>query len=372
MNDRERFIRTMQFQSADRFPYHELGLWGHTVDRYLKEGMPEAATKENFFYGSKFFGLDRRDFIPIAVGMVPGFEPRVYHEDERVIVMRDGAGIVRKAMKEGAVRGTRPSMDQHIQFPVESPMDFQAMKLRHDPTLPARYPRNWGDLVKRWSNRDYPLCLLTNATFGFYSTPRHWMGTEGLSLAFYDQPKMMHEMMDFLADFFIEVTRKALREVQIDYFNFFEDMAYKTAPLVSPKTFREFMLPRYKRVVAHLKKHGVQIITLDTDGNCEPLIPLYIEAGVTGIWPCEIAANMDPVRLRKEYGKDLVLMGGIDKRELAKGKKEVEAEVRRRILPLLDSGGYIPHVDHTVPPDVPFENFMYFLDLKRKCANDKT
>jgi uroporphyrinogen decarboxylase len=198
------------------------------------------------------------------------------------------------------------------------------------------------------------------------------MGTEGLSLAFYDQPKMMHEMMDFLADFFIEVTRKALREVQIDYFNFFEDMAYKTAPLVSPKTFREFMLPRYKRVVAHLKKHGVQIITLDTDGNCEPLIPLYIEAGVTGIWPCEIAANMDPVRLRREYGKDLTLAGGIDKRELARGKKEVEAEVRRRILPLLESGGFIPHVDHTVPPDVPYANFMYYLDLKRKCAEGRT
>ncbi len=64
-------------------------------------------------------------------------------------------------------------------------------------------------------------------------------------------------------------------------------------------------------------------------------------------------------------------MGGIDKRELAKGCKEIEAEVRRRILPLLDSGGYIPTVDHTVPPDVPFENFMYYLELKRKAAGGR-
>ncbi len=371
VNDRERFIRTMTFQSADRYPYHELGLWGQTAERYLKEGMPPDTAKDNFFYGSRFFGLDRRDFVPLNVGMIPGFEPKVYHEDERVIVLRDGVGIVHKALKAGTVRGTRPSMDQYLQFPVENPLDFEAMKLRHDPKHPARYPAKWPDLVKKWSDRDHPLCLLTNGAFGFYSHPRRWMGTEGLSVAFYDHPKMMHGMMDFLADFFIAVTAKALSETQIDYFNFFEDMAYKTAPLVSPKTFREFMLPRYKRVIEHLRKHGVRIITLDTDGNCEPLIPLYIEAGVTCIWPCEIAADMDPVRLRKEYGRDLALMGGIDKRELAKGRKEIEAEVRRRILPLLDSGGYIPTVDHTVPPDVPFENFMYYLELKRKAAEGR-
>ena len=371
MNDRERFIRTMQFQSVDRFPHYELGLWGQTIERYLKEGMPEEAAKDNFFVGSKFFQLDHREFVPVNVNMVPGFTAKVYHEDERLIIMRDGGGIVRKGMKEGTVRGTRPSMDQYVQFPVENEMDFEAMKLRHDPKTPGRYPANWADLMKKWRKRDYPLCLLTNGTFGFYSTPRKWMGTENLSLAFYDHPTMMHEMMDFLAEFFIEVTTKALKELKIDYFNFFEDMAYKTAPLVSPKIFRDFMLPRYKRVIAHLKKHGVKIITLDTDGNCEPLIPLYIEAGVTCLWPCEIAANMDPVRLRKEYGRDLALMGGIDKRELARGKKEVHAEVKRHLLPLLESGGYIPTVDHTVPPDVPFANFMYYLELKRKAAEGK-
>ena len=371
MNDRERFIRTMQFKSVDRFPYFELGLWGQTVERYLKEGMPEEAAKDNFFVGSRFFRLDHREFAPVNLSMVPGFTSKVYHEDERVVIMRDGTGIVRKGMKEGTVRGTRPSMDQYVQFPVENPMDFVAMKLRHDPRTPGRYPANWPDLVKKWRRRDYPLCLLTNGSFGFYSHPRKWMGTENLSLAFYDHPKMMHEMMDFLAEFFIKVTTKALKELKMDYFNFFEDMAYKTAPLVSPKIFRDFMLRPYKRVIAHLKRHGVKIITLDTDGNCEPLIPLYIEAGVTCLWPCEIAANMDPVRLRKEYGRDLALMGGIDKRELAKGRKEVRAEIKRHLLPLLDSGGFIPHVDHTVPPDVPFANFMYYLELKRKAAEGK-
>jgi len=77
---------------------------------------------------------------------------------------------------------------------------------------------------------------------------------------------------------------------------------------------------------------------------------------------------MDPVKIRKKYGKNLALMGGIDKRELAKDKKAIEKEVRRKILPMLKAGGYIPTVDHTVPPDVPLENFLYYLELKRKLV----
>lgn len=80
---------------------------------------------------------------------------------------------------------------------------------------------------------------------------------------------------------------------------------------------------------------------------------------------------MDPVKIRKKYGKDLALMGGIDKRELAKDKKAIEKEVREKIVPMLEEGGYIPTVDHTVPPDVPLGNFLYYLELKRKIAEGK-
>jgi uroporphyrinogen decarboxylase len=117
-----------------------------------------------------------------------------------------------------------------------------------------------------------------------------------------------------------------------------------------------------------LRKYGVKVIELDSDGNTEPLIPLLIEAGINCHWPLESAADMDPVKLRREYGKDLAFMGGIDKRELAKDKRAIEEELRRKVLPILESGGYIPTVDHTVPPEVPLENFLYYLELKRRIA----
>jgi len=96
-----------------------------------------------------------------------------------------------------------------------------------------------------------------------------------------------------------------------------------------------------------------------------------IEAGVNYHWPLESAAGMDPVKLRAEYGKDLALSGGIDKRELAKDKVAIEAELLSKVVPLLEAGGYIPTVDHTVPPEVPLDNFLYYLELKRKIAEGK-
>jgi len=371
MNQRERFLATMRFEQADRVPLHELGLWGQTVDEFLKAGMPEQAATENLLVGNDFLGLDRREFVPVYVGPLPPFDFEKLEEDERYVVFRDGDGTVHKALKEGTVRGTRLSMDQYIKFAVETPADFAEMKKRYNPASPQRYPADWGSQVARWKTRDCPLCLLQNASFGFYSMARRWMGTENLSLAFYDYPAMMHEMMEFFADFFIEVTHRALHDIDCDYFSFFEDMAGKGGPLMGPELFRTFILPHYKRVIRFLRDHGVDIIWVDSDGDMNVLLPLLIEAGVTCHWPLEVAAGMDPLAIRRRYGKSLALSGGVDKRELAKGRREIERELLKTLPPLLETGGYIPTVDHTVPPDVPCSNFMYYIDLKRKIVEGK-
>ena len=106
----------------------------------------------------------------------------------------------------------------------------------------------------------------------------------------------------------------------------------------------------------------MKIIELDSDGNTEVLLPLMIEAGINCHWPLEVAAGMDPIKIHQKYGKNLALAGGIDKRELAKGKEAIRKEIERKIG---RDGGYIPSVDHTIPPDVSLENFLYYEELKR-------
>lgn len=369
MTTRERFCKCMRFETVDRPPNFELGYWGHTIERWLSEGMPKEAVAGAHFYGHEFFGVDKREYLPINFDMIPLFQQEIIEETERVIVYRDVHGIVRRALKEGTVRGTRPSMDQYIDFPVKNRKDFQEVKKCFDPNDLRRYPADWEERVEKINeSRSNPLCLVPNGCLGFYSLPRRWMGTENLSLIFYDDPAFAHEMMEFIGDFIIESASKALKSVKVDYFNFFEDLAHKTAPLISPDIFKEFILPHYKRVIAFLKSTGIDIIWFDSDGNIEVLIPMLIEAGVTCIWPLEAAADMEPKKLRRQYGKDLALSGGIDKRELTKDKKAIEQEVMSKIPELLADGGYIPTLDHTFPPDISYENFLYYLELKAQAV----
>jgi len=370
MNERERFLATVKFRETDRYPYWELGLWGQTYERWLNEGLNECELNGDWFRGEpKFAGLDRREYITLDLHPIPSFE-RTIEENDRYVSFVDRWGRVRRALKEGTTRGTRSSMDTYLDFPVKDQDDFLEMKEHFDPHEPLRYPKNWEALKEKWKDRDYPLYLTENCGFGgLYWNLREMMGTVRLSLAFYKMPNLIHEILDFMVDFFINATKKALREVEVDAFILNEDFAYKAGPLISPKIFREFFLPRHREIIEHLHRNGVRVVELDSDGNTEVLIPLFIEAGIDAHWPMEAAAGMDPLKIRREYGEELAVYGGIDKRVLTKDRRAIEKELSRKILPLVElGGGFVPTIDHTVPPDVPLENFLCYLELKRRMA----
>jgi hypothetical protein len=364
MTARDRFVNCLSFQPVDRVFNMELGLWGQTYERWYTEGLPQHVLHGDWFSGEEYFGLDQREFIGLNHWMIPGFTDEVYEEDERIVVFRGGDGVVHKALKEGTVGGTRPSMDQYLRFPVETRADYLDMKARHDPDLPTRYPSWWDSRVLAWTVREHPLTLGTNGCIGLYSRLRQWMGTENLSTAFYDQPALLHEMLDFIVDFCKRLWRRALETTAIDHFNYFEDFAFKNGPLFSPRLFREFFRPRYLELNEYLSSHGVSLITLDSDGNTEVIIGEMMDCGINGHWPCERAADMDPAKLRRAF-PGLALLGGVDKRELARDREAI----RRHLLelaPVVEQGGFIPTVDHTVPHDVSYDNFRYYMELKAK------
>ncbi len=365
MNPRERFLRCNRFQSVDHVPSVEIAVWSQTVERWQNEGMPRDVDTSFVISGNEYFGFERWEYIPLNVLLCPPFEHEVIEEDDRIAVFRDSSGIVRRGLKDGS------SMDQYLEFPVKDRPSFLQMKERYNPKSPIRYPSYWQDRVRCYQGRDYPLALTGIGGFGFYSMLRRWMGTENACTIFYDDPALAEEMLDFLVEFFIEVTSKALNDVDVDWYNYFEDFAFKTGPLVSPWIFKKFLLPRYRIINDYLLSHGVDIISLDSDGNTEVLLPMIIESGINNIVPLEQAAGMDAVKLRQEYGTALTLWGSIDKRELAKGRKEIERELLRQVPALLETGGYIPTIDHSVPPDVSYDNFLYYLELKSKITEGR-
>ncbi len=366
MTELDRFLAVMDYKPVDRVPNHEVGVWQQTMDRWEQEGLNIHDLTWDWFTGCDYFNMDAREYIPINAGMFPPFDEETLEENERYIILRHPNGIVTKALKEGTSRGMRTSMDQYIDFPVKYTEDFRALKKRFDPHLQGRYAPQWRKIMlPRWKNRQHVLVLGANcSTLGFYWRAREWMGTEALSYAWYDQPDLINEMMEFVADFNIEITRPILEEIAPDYVFINEDMAMKNGPLLSPATYRKFIFPHMRRQVDFFKQYGVRYVIVDTDGNSEPLIPLLMEAGVDGLWPLERASDMDPLAIRKKYGKDLRLWGCVDKRELAKDKRAIDDHLRT-LVPLIEEGGFIPTVDHMVSPDVSLENFLYYMERKQ-------
>jgi len=366
MTGREKFLNTMAYRPVDKVPNYELGVWGQTAERWEKEGLSPYTLHYDWFTGEEYFNMDYREFIPVNYGMLPPFEEKIIEKTERYEIKRHSNGIVSKTLLVGMTRGTAGSMDEFISFPVENEKDFKDLKKRYNPYLPVRYPPYWREKVREWKKRTYVLTLGKNcAAGGFFWRAREWMGTINLSYAWYDKPSLVAEMMEFFADFTIEVSRPIVEKVELDYFNISEDLAMKNGPLLSPETFKKFIFPYLKKLVDFFKSHGTKYFSLDTDGNCEVLIPLFLDAGVDLIWPLERAAGMDPVYLRKKFGKSLRMLGGVDKRVLATDKKNIKNHLEQ-LRPVVEEGGYIPTVDHTVPPDVSFENFCYYMELKQK------
>jgi uroporphyrinogen decarboxylase len=391
----------MRFGPVDRVPLWEWHFLEPTVERWHQEGLPanvilptggargvsapevlETSTsidsdvierKEIDAAGrasiGSYFQLDRGEpycagevaYVPVSTGIMPPFEERLLHEDERTRVLVDANGITKEIHKH-----ISPAMPRFLEYPVRSREDFATLRKRFD-SAAKRYPSAavWQGYKASIQRRDYPLGLMFD---GFFGRLRNWMGTEGLMYTLYDSPAFFEEMCESHCQFISQTIRQAVEDVKIDYVNIWEDMAYKSGPLISPKHVRQYMLPRYRLITDMLHAHGVEIIFVDSDGNLDELIPIWLQAGINGVWPLEVAAGSDLLALRELYGKDLLLVGGIDKRELSKGKAEVYAEVMRQVPTLNAQGGYITTVDHSVPPDVPLENYVYYRDLLQKLA----
>jgi hypothetical protein len=111
------------------------------------------------------------------------------------------------------------------------------------------------------------------------------------------------------------------------------------------------------------------VLILDTHGAVKPILPVVLEAGVNALWIGSArAANIDYVELRKEYGRDLRLIGGLDVRALEKGPAAIEKEILAIAPPLLAQGGYVPMVDERVRSNIPLANYSRYRKLIERLA----
>lgn len=376
MTRRERFLKIAHFELTNEVflsSWHQW-FWYDVLKRWVKEGAPKRILQDD--YRAEYFGFDRVEAVAIISNVmclgesfgppypppfVPLFERKVLKEDERHRTVIDEGGRKILEYKDQPER-----MPEWLEFPVKTKKDWDEVKKRLDPNSVERFPAWWEDKVKCWKQRDYPLGISVGSFFGLL---REMVGVEDLCVMYYDNPSLVHEMAEWLEYFELKILEKALPDVQFDFAFFWEDMAYNKGSLVSPKIFREFMMPHYKKITDLLRSHGTDVILVDSDGNTEELIPLWIESGLSGHYPLEVTAGLDVVKLRKKFGKNFILIGNIDKRALIKGKRPIDEELKRKVPYLISQGGYFPAVDHFTPPEVSFENYMYFIESLKKMGS---
>ena len=295
---------------------------------------------------------------------VPAYEPRIISEDERTVTLINVAGQTAKYIKD-RVEGIMPTF---LDWPVKDRATWEEHKKRLDPNTPERWPADWDGYVQKMNAKNEPLSLGVGSFYGYL---REWVGSERILYMFYDDPILIEDMMEQVLYLETEIIKRVLKDVKIQRAALWEDMAYKAGPLISPAMVRKFMMPRYKKITDLLHNYGVDVIYIESDGNLNELIPLWLESGINYVRPLEVAAHNDAVALRKKYGKDLIIAGNIDKRALAKGKEAIREELMSKVPFLLEQGGYFPSVDHTVPADITFENYCYYINLMREVAGLK-
>jgi hypothetical protein len=372
---RERFLHTLEFKHVSpAWMRTGLGGWTETIERWRREGYDGRLLDD-------VFGVDRIARVDPWYGPVPEFAYKVVEEDELTKTYVNHEGILMREFKEHADM----SMPQFIKFPVENEADFEKLVaerllLNADQRLDADWKSNVaagqgsmdhvsGAVVSGQAEEDsasaggdvWPRQCWADRWGGFFGSLRNMMGVQNLCLAFYDQPKLIERMMEQRADAIIEITAEVMKHTDFDVFWFWEDMAYKGGPLIGPKLYRKFALKHYRRVCDWLHGRGIKHIGLDSDGDIHKLIPIWLEAGLDHLWPFEVQAGMDVLEVRATYGHDLAIMGGIDKRAVAKGGDAMRAEVDR-VMPLVEDGGFIPELDHTAPPDISWANFSGYIE----------
>jgi hypothetical protein len=322
MNSRERFLETMQFGNPDHVPYFEEGIRKDVLKAWRRQGL--AGETEL----ARMFSSDAREEIDLDVYPHP--------------------------------------------WPTHWPTtktELKSFSRRLNPDDRSRLPWNWKSLVQGWKQHENVLMMRVHQGFFLTMGVRGWKRFYELMKLIHYDPGFVRAMMQIQAEFAASLTERALTGVEVDAAIFSEPIGANHGPLISPKMFVDFVLNSYRPVMEVLYRHNVNIIILRTYANARLLIPVLIENGFDCLWACEVnTAAMDYRSLRREFGRDLRLIGGIDLDVLREGREAIRAEVEGKVPTLLDQGGYVPLADGRVRKDIPLENYIYYRQLLEKVT----
>ena len=320
MNHVERFRAVVDFQAVDRLPRWEWAMWwDETIARWHQEGLPVSLKSSQVFEIAQYFGLDPYQQFWFST-------------------------------TDATIEATQ----HHVEGIVANQADYDRIR-------PMLFPdhghaiRTMGAWAERQRRGDAVVwCTLE----GFFWFPRTLMGFEKLMYAFGDQADLLHRINQDLLDFNLKLLDQIFAICVPSFMTIAEDMSYNHGPMISRRTFDEFVAPYYRQLLPRLRERNIPLL-MDTDGDVTLLVPWLEDLGIQGVLPLERQAGVDALKLRKQYPR-LVMAGHFDKMTMNRGEAAMRAEFER-LAPIASQGGFIPSVDHQTPPGVSLDQYRCYL-----------
>jgi len=378
MNNLERFKAIVHFEQPDYVPIFAFAgapgmSWGamqFTHDRLVETGMPswvggryvnwECLDVESWYRYWGTTGPIGLDFGLAWGAQGIGSTTRVV--DGYEIIEGEDGSITRQVIDNDKIY----IMPEYIRYSVRDRASWEFFKERVTPhEFMSREEMEAN--CRRFDGRTKPLCIGAGSGYGLI---RGLMGPEAASIAFYDDPELVHDIVSFYHRQVRDYAFPLIERLRPEIVGMGEDCCYNHGMLVSPAQFEEFFGDYYREVCDCARTNGADITAVDTDGNAMEFTGVARSLGVKAIYPYEVKAGNDLFALREQF-PDFILFGWLEKETVNEGNEaDIEPEIMSKVPALLKKGGYFPNGDHGIQPDVTFPNMCKFMTLLHEvCRN---
>lgn len=345
---REEYLDHMTFRSNRRPLFTEI--FGPLIG-LKEEWAAQGATPAELDMSAFRYRRAMAGGVPVETGWIGGGEEVILQETEDHLIFRDRMGRTMKLSKKAATLGL--PMDH----PVKNMDDWRKIK-HHYEFSEERFRPGWEETAREHLRAGR---VVTVHIPGGYDEPRLLMGDAEVCIAVYEQPELIHDILDTIGQTAFRVLERVSAAVQVDELDVHEDMAGRSGPMIGPRTVTEFIKPYYRRIWDLLESRGARLFNQDSDGNMEAVIPAFLDAGLNVMHPIEPAAGMDLVKLREQYGARLAYVGGLDKHVIRQSQTEIVAELEYKIPPMVRTGGCVLGLDHRIPNGTPLANYRFYV-----------
>jgi len=380
MNDRERARAILSYDNYDRLPLVHFGYWTETLEKWSVEGhitrqqatdWRDSNTVDDEVSGQLGFDFNWSTCFSPNSRLAPPIERKVLEQmadGRRKVLNEDGAIVIEK---EGVT--SIPTEVDHILKGRQEWEEYFLPRLQFSETRVTSAIVKMGDSYSAYDRRgrDYLRRGSWDSPYGLhvgslYGVIRNWLGLVGSAYIQVDDSELFREIIDTVGDLCYRNVEYVLQDgAQFDFAHFWEDICFKSGPLINPTVFREQVAPWYRKITTLLREYGITIVSLDCDGKIDALVPIWLGGGVNTMFPIEVGTwNASIKPWREKYGTELRGVGGMDKRVFSRDYAAIDREIER-LRPLIELGGYIPCPDHRIAPDAKWENVQYYCQRMR-------